>query len=360
MAKLFLFNPENDSALASQGGNYTPSKGARRLHDDGALLPLWWAGEDDFVLGKSGHETDALKHRFNLKAEIIESARGIDISQCCPWGWSKNARHQFLKAGIDSSVLPDDDCIENMRQLSHRRTTILLMERLHSTGILKNLPAVPLEITSINQLPKGQVYLKLPWSSSGRGVMACDTTKLSPSTQGRIEGMIHRQGSVIVEPALDKVADFAMLFYVDSADCKFKGYSLFNTDHSGAYLGNIVAPPSYIYNLASRFLDKDVAEKLIEFYQRNLHEIYGPHYEGWLGIDMMIYRDNTGHYAISPCTEVNMRMTMGVVALYLSQNKSLVSNFPALYSVSSVYNINDGGIDLLPRGEQFAFTLNSL
>lgn len=174
-------------------------------------------GEDDYVLGISGHDTDALKHRFNLKAEIVESAKGIEISQCCPWGWSKNARHQFLKAGVDSRVLPDDECIENMRQLSHRRTTITLMERLHSAGIFKTLPAVPIEITSINQLPKGRVYIKLPWSSSGRGVMACDTTKLSPASQGRIEGMIHRQCSVIVEPALDKVADFAMLFYVDSA-----------------------------------------------------------------------------------------------------------------------------------------------
>ncbi len=360
MAKLFLFNPENDSALASQGGNYTPSKGARRLHDDGALLPLWWAGEDDYVLGISGHDTDALKHRFNLKAEIVESAKGIEISQCCPWGWSKNARHQFLKAGVDSRVLPDDECIENMRQLSHRRTTITLMERLHSAGIFKTLPAVPIEITSINQLPKGRVYIKLPWSSSGRGVMACDTTKLSPASQGRIEGMIHRQCSVIVEPALDKVADFAMLFYVDSAGCQFKGYSLFNTDHSGAYLGNIVAPPFYIKNLASRYIDTDIAEKLIYFYQINLHEIYGHHYEGWLGIDMMMYRDDTGHYAISPCTEVNMRMTMGVVALYLSQNKSLVPYFPTLYSVNSANNITEDGIDLLPRGQQFAFTLNSL
>lgn len=359
MAKLYLFNPENDSALASSGGNYTPSKGARQLHIDGALLPLWWADENDYVLGVNSGSVYALKRLFNLKATVVESAAGIEISQCCPWGWSKNARDQFIKAGVDSIVLPDDVALEKMRHLSHRSMTIILMERLHSAGILKQIPDVPLEITSIDQLPKGEVYIKLPWSSSGRGVMACDTTKLTPALSRRIEGMIHRQGSVIVEPALDKIKDFAMLFYVDKTACKFMGYSLFNTDRSGAYLGNIVAPPSYINSVASQFIDNDITGKLIDFYQNNLHEIYGAHYEGWLGIDMMVYRDNNGDCAISPCTEVNMRMTMGIVALYLSQNKLLSPYFPAQYAVKGAYSLEDDEIELLPRGEQFAFTLKS-
>ena len=43
MAKLHIFNPENDLALAANVARYTPPPAAVSLRLSGALLPLWWA-----------------------------------------------------------------------------------------------------------------------------------------------------------------------------------------------------------------------------------------------------------------------------------------------------------------------------
>jgi hypothetical protein len=37
-------------------------------------------------------------------------------------------------------------------------------------------------------------------------------------------------------------------------------------------------------------------------------------YTGYLGVDMMIYRDADGGLRLNPCMEINLRMNMGVVS----------------------------------------------
>lgn len=65
-----------------------------------------------------------------------------------------------------------------------------------------------------------------------------------------------------------------------------------------------------------------------------LSAIYGSVYCGYLGVDMLVYKDSEGNYALHPCIEVNMRYTMGMVALrifkgYVSPSK--VGSFRITY-----------------------------
>ena len=54
--------------------------------------------------------------------------------------------------------------------------------------------------------------------------------------------------------------------------------------------------------------------------QKALQQIYGSIYTGYLGVDMLVYRDKqNGNLAIHPCIEINMRYTMGMVALRISE-----------------------------------------
>ena len=50
MAKTFIFNPDNDLALANGDPNYLPPKSARRMAEDLAMLPAWWAEKGDTIL----------------------------------------------------------------------------------------------------------------------------------------------------------------------------------------------------------------------------------------------------------------------------------------------------------------------
>ena len=47
---LYVFNPENDLALASGLVNYTAPKNARKIRNDLQMLPLWIASEGDSLL----------------------------------------------------------------------------------------------------------------------------------------------------------------------------------------------------------------------------------------------------------------------------------------------------------------------
>ena len=50
MANTYMFNPDNDLALANGDMNYLPPRSARRMAIDLAFLPAWYADDGDAVL----------------------------------------------------------------------------------------------------------------------------------------------------------------------------------------------------------------------------------------------------------------------------------------------------------------------
>lgn len=330
--KAYLFNPENDLALAADTAHFTPPKAAREVHAAGALLPLWWAGNGDVVIApdEMAQEAERIRRKYGLTAQ---TACKVDLSLPCspqPWGWSKDARRQFMDAGIDRRLLPDDEWLARHRDLSHRRTSIELLraigEREELIPVEAHTPAEALEAIA---RWGGDAYIKLPWSGSGRGVFR--TKGMSAERlMSYIEGFIRRQGSVMVEKTRDKVKDFAMLFEATDSGVNFRGLSYFVTDARGAYGGNMVASQNDIIKALGtdpRYLAPQV--------EAALGNIIGEDYRGWLGVDMMTERrDSTGKVEIVPCVEVNLRMTMGVAAL-LIRDKLADSTPPALLSLKS-------------------------
>jgi len=127
--------------------------------------------------------------------------------------------------------------------------------------------------------------------------------------------MIRRQDSVMVEKALDKVLDFAMLFHAGNGRVSLSGYSAFVAENGVAYSGNLVMPDCKIKNeYIGRYISPSVLDELESALPPILSELIGDIYNGYFGVDMMVYRDDSGDYAVAPCVEVNLRMTMGVVA----------------------------------------------
>ena len=46
---LYLFNPENDLAIAFGGENYTPPPAAQLIGKELSTLPLWYADDDTTI-----------------------------------------------------------------------------------------------------------------------------------------------------------------------------------------------------------------------------------------------------------------------------------------------------------------------
>lgn len=305
MAELFLFNPENDPALAAGTANFTPPRGAAALRDAGSSLPAWWGANDDGILGMSNDEAERLRREFGIS--VRNCPRPGDIPS--PWGWSEYARRIFQRAGVEA--LPDDELLNRMRQLSHRRTSMTLLRAMDIDDVRECRSVDEVEAA----LSEGDKMLKSPWSCSGRGVMA--TKGLSRDEIRRhAAGIIRRQGSVMVEPMLERKLDFAALYDATDAGVRFVGWSVFSTADSGAYTGNAVAPQSIIAEKIASMISIDRLEQAARDIARHLTLIICNGYRGPLGVDMMIYGLAN---SLRPAIEVNLRRTMGRAALDINR-----------------------------------------
>jgi predicted ATP-grasp superfamily ATP-dependent carboligase len=98
-----------------------------------------------------------------------------------------------------------------------------------------------------------------------------------------------------------------------------------------------------------------------------MSKLLGGQYEGYFGIDMMIYDDN-GTMMIAPCVEVNLRMTMGVVAHRLMERvvaPGLHARMRVEHHGLTAYEkanvdgqrLTGGTISLVPPNSHFSITL---
>ncbi len=210
----------------------------------------------------------------------------------------------------------------------------------------------------------GNIVLKAPLSGSGKGIRFV-TDSLSHSDAGWCRNLIQRHGCVIVEQRFAPILECAMLFEctnnkccnhasqscisdgkTDNTSVIFKGYSLFYASN-GMYSGNILASNEYIekeivksLSGADIFKEDDKAKKsniadmleevknaLMEYLQKNV----APRYSGFVGVDQFVYqafnsntgctdinsrnkKENCNNLFFNPVVEINLRMTMGLLA----------------------------------------------
>lgn len=319
---LHIFNPEHDLALASWMETYTPPAEIVKLRKENALLPAIFAGDSDFILlpPDSDPDSDPGPRRFEdiARKKNIQIVKPIDlpavinqISAVEPWGWDPAIRKHLVSNGVPESMLPSLDFICNLRKLSHRKTTIPFREKVadilnqHLINPAKELFSIEevREFLNLNE----KAYFKAPWSSSGRGIVVSDHISL----KGLLEwasGVLKKQGSIIAEPAWNRIFDFATEWMIKNGEPEFMGYSVFSTSSRGKYHGNI--------NKSQKELELMIKHSAPEFTEAGLHaqysvlkEIIAPFYSGPLGIDMLADADGNINY----CVEINLRLTMGLI-----------------------------------------------
>ena len=314
--KLHIFNPENDLALADGGANYCPTPAAAYIAYDLASLPLWFAGEQDYVVLPDGVHREYYKwasSRFFI-ALPFDNERTNAVTQCVPWGWSSQIKRRLRVMGFEG-ILPNDESISAIRELSNRRSSIKILSALKEQGI--DIPPLPLYCTSpsdvvsfINCRPR--CVVKAPWSGSGKGI-AWGIGRVETPMENFYKGVIRRQGGVVCEEFLNGKVEFAMEFFTDGNNVSFAGYSLFKS-FKGSYSGNILATDSDIEQFLSQYIPLTELVKVKETLPGILRSLLcGCGYAGYLGVDMMIY-ENDGVLRLNPCMELNLRMNMGMVS----------------------------------------------
>lgn len=354
MRRLHLYNPENDLALALGCRNYTPPPNADALRRAGALLPMWWAIEGDEIIAPSDYQGDAdwLRRHFGLCGEIFSGGNSRLVPS--PWGWSADACRRFESAGVPATLLPGRDAVERMRALSHRRSSISLLSEMNRSDLLPVETTDPDVVVEMERNYPG-TFVKSPWSCSGRGVF-CASGIDAATLRAKASGIIHRQGSVMVERGVKgKVADCASLFYIAGGEVEFRGYSLFHAEDRGVYAGNIVASQQWLKGALTKYIPTQELENTVEEQRRALQRLIRDAYTGWVGIDMMVSRSEADGFALHPCIELNLRMTMGVVAMKVAERLA-----PATPHIISWRRGAPQGLSLLPPRHGFALCLTAI
>ena len=346
-ATLHVFNPSHDEALAAASPYYYPSKIARQLSADWALLPLMWAEEGDVIYcpDEAGEVAEMCADLADergvevVKKKDMKPAFWERIFRIEPWGWDALVRHQLAKWDAPQRLLPTDEQVENIRRLSARTTTARvlpeLVKRLSACGI----PVVGQSVIACNEekverllSEHGRIVVKSLWSCSGRGVFTIEGQPTASDT-GRIRKLLRTQGAVEVEPWYDGVMDLALeLDAKADGGVACKGLSLFTTSPSGGYQANIVARQEA---LKARLFEKfpfieNHFPTLCSACEEVLTMVAGKTYEGPLGVDMMVVKNNQRDLLLHPCIEVNVRRTMGYVACVMGERgiRAWPADFP--------------------------------
>lgn len=295
--KLHIFNPGHDDALAAGTPYYTHARVARKIEDSLWQLPRLWAEENDVVI-----KLHALKdfHRWE------------DVNAIEPWGWDAALVHQLEKAGAPSHLLPDATTLHAIRTLSNRQTAVKLLQLIDKPPFVESYFATKWEEVSYYVAHHHRVIAKAPWSCSGRGLVSLSQTP-DVREQKRIESILNKQDGIALEPFYERTADFAMEFEaVKDGSVRFLGLSRFYTDRKGQYTGNLVASDINILKGLAPFPFDHVKEQICEA----TRQLFGGLYCGPFGIDMLQFRkENKIH--THPCVEINLRRTMGSVAIAL-------------------------------------------
>ena len=324
---LYVFNPEHDIVLATGRDRVTPPRAARQLRHDLGFLPALWAGEGDVVLvDDADYARQALAATGRPLRAALVGHRGLrqllaetapSAIRLCPWGWDRQIVRVLREAGVPSGLLPGEARLAAIRAMSHRRWAaehLLAPLRQEPGTVGESQPATSIDDCIALLRRHGTAMLKAPWSSSGRGVRRVSPAELTPQMCGWVAHVVAEQGCVMVEPYYNKVLDFGVeLVSNGCGQVALCGLSLFYTER-GAYVGNFVADEEEKWQLLSAYVSRDRLARLIDRLCALLGQVLCGVYAGPLGIDMMVVR-HEGSLLVHPCVEMNLRATMGHVAL---------------------------------------------
>ena len=322
---LIVCNIGHEVALeAGDALHYTPPRLIRQMRSALWSLPLWaspvWLDGDSWWV----HPFSESLSPYLTDRELSHIAKGdVGDSELILWGHERSLAHSIAKQyGLSGG----EACSELPQELMPCWT------RAASARFFESYSSVPWRsrvamITQVEELAKlltqGPCLVKLPYSSSGRGLWRIN--QLDSQLEGTLRKLLQRHGTLLVEPLLDKQQDYGAEYYIDEAgEVQFVGLCAFETDGQGRYLESLCqAPEETLQRLTESLSDPDELAQILAQHRAYLSREVAPYYCGAVGIDLLTYRPDgvSSRIALHPWVEINLRYTMGHYALDLYRKR---------------------------------------
>ena len=329
---IYKFNGNCELEMASAA--ITPNKRALALDKDLDCIPLFFAQKGDVVLVQSKPENDYLLHLERLGfsiPQLVHNTRELNtrkIGKFIPWGQSPKIAKSYEPFGATWNPI--------WRELFSKgfgaNLLSLWTERYGDRwGADKNVYGITCstEQEVFDQVKKykrngySNVLIKAQWCTAGRDRIEY-RNEWPPNASQWIRKTLKKQGSVVVEPKLQKVIDFSIQFTITkTGKHKVDGYNRFATNGRGQYIGHYLGTfnvPQQIHRFFQQTGSPRGIKRLVESAVEVVgSELFKRQYIGPVGIDAMLYKNN-GALKIRPIVEVNPRYTMGRLALQIQKN----------------------------------------
>lgn len=352
------FNPNEELAMASSlGKDFQPKRIHALLEKDLAMVPIAWARRDDVVLVG---EQPGREHLLRLKRhgvvipELIRLGGEDDLMErkiggLKPWAWGPVASalmsryESVVPEGVD---LPWKEYRSDDATLFSKQYGLKLAELLdEAVGRFCQSKDEVLE-SVIEFASDGDVLLKAPWSSAGRGHLRLPAGEWSEASISWLDKILAQQCGVVVEPWLDKVLDFSAQYEVTKNGVRLVGMTRVINDPAGRYLG------TFVHHKWTSGLDPELTEFLfresdvMKLYKTEmpklLESLLDGRFCGNFGVDAMVYRTSKREFKLRKIVEVNPRMTMGRVALeMLKKSNQAGAGIYQIVRKSKMGNIDD-------------------
>ncbi|MDR2843375.1 MAG: hypothetical protein LBV57_01860 [Candidatus Symbiothrix sp.] len=331
---IHYFNPGHEMAVLNASKYYQPTVNQVKMQQELAYLPAWYADAGDFVwLENHLPETFLQKNPFGndlaqaITVNDIHSFKNeLNQQRIAFWGLSPQSIHLFEKINQQFQLnlqIPQWQAM--WHELGSRFAAQKVLSQLirQFPQLEKNLlPQCFSKIEDIETIliqSAEKQLIKSPYSSSGRGLVWLPAGKLATSQRQIIGGMLKKQSQVSMEKVLDKQLDFSMHFDIHSGKVRFIGYSVFQTNAKGAYEKSLLASQEKIKQLIIHYIDEQELIQIQQALVLEIQKIYAPHYAGNVGVDMLVYQSKN-QYRLHPCVEINMRKSMGYLAIQIQNN----------------------------------------
>ena len=361
---VFVFNPFAEGRIA-EGKTFNPTKYQAQLACDLENLPQFLCRQDDIVLVKNKPSVEFLSRiksaGFPLP-EFVEIKNTGDLKsrklgRLRPWAWgpdsfellkplfasvtgekradekrfnpkiaqlySKAWSAEFLWKILSGWRRGDESLTENQKKsqrlLTSSPTSDWLCTENEIGCAVSSIKEALVAIAKIRARGHHKVVVKEAFGVAGSNALRLFEPEILPAQRRWLENAFARRRGLVVEPWLEREADFSVQLEMSAQGLKLCGYTGLLTDARGQFVANFAEPHHHKripVNIVSLFrAPADISGRLLKFYGEIFaaleNELRRADFTGPVGIDAFVYRDASGAVKLKPIVEINPRYTMG-------------------------------------------------